>query len=70
VLAVIASAATAFFYFRLIKLMFFDEPDEETTIVVKSEGLSTLAIAISAILTVVIGVLPSLFITPLAEVLS
>ena len=70
VLAVIASAATAFFYFRLIKLMFFDEPDESTTVVVKSEGLSALAIAISAILTIAIGILPSLFITPLAEVLS
>ncbi|MPV37765.1 NADH-quinone oxidoreductase subunit NuoN [Georgenia subflava] len=58
VLAVLASAATAFFYVRLIVLMFFTEPDGETTAVVSSEGLTTVAVAVCAIGTVVLGVLP------------
>lgn len=70
VLAVLASAATAFFYFRLIKLMFFDEPDESTTVVVKSQGLSTIAIAVSAALTILVGVLPALLIDFLMKVFA
>lgn len=58
-IAVLASAATAFFYFRLIKLMFFDEP-EEGTAVVSSEGFSSVVIAVTAVLTVLFGLLPNL----------
>ncbi|PFG40377.1 NADH dehydrogenase subunit N [Georgenia soli] len=58
VLAVLASAATAFFYVRLIVLMFFTEPDGETVAVVSSEGLTTVAVAVCAVGTVLLGVLP------------
>ncbi|UNX54407.1 NADH-quinone oxidoreductase subunit NuoN [Georgenia sp. TF02-10] len=58
VLAVLASAATAFFYVRLIVLMFFTEPDGETTAVVSSEGLTTVAVAVCAVGTLALGVLP------------
>ncbi|WP_448073443.1 NADH-quinone oxidoreductase subunit NuoN [Georgenia yuyongxinii] len=58
VLAVLASAATAFFYVRLIVLMFFTEPDGETTAVVSSEGMTSVAVAVCAAATVLIGVLP------------
>ncbi|MFH5822025.1 NADH-quinone oxidoreductase subunit NuoN [Georgenia sp. AZ-5] len=57
-LAVLASAATAFFYVRLVVLMFFTEPDGETTAVVSSEGLTTVAVAVCAVATVLLGVLP------------
>lgn len=70
VLAVLASAATAFFYFRLIKLMFFDEPDESATVVVKSQGLSLIAIIVSAVLTILIGVIPNVFIDALDALLK
>ncbi|GAA1632502.1 NADH-quinone oxidoreductase subunit NuoN [Georgenia ruanii] len=58
VLAVLASAATAFFYVRLVVLMFFTEPDGESTAVVASEGLTSVAVAVCAVGTVLLGVLP------------
>lgn len=58
ILAVLASAATAFFYVRIIVLMFFTEPDGEATAVVLSEGLSTVVIGVCAVATIVMGVLP------------
>ncbi|WP_341360257.1 NADH-quinone oxidoreductase subunit NuoN [Georgenia sp. M64] len=57
-LAVLASAATAFFYVRLVVLMFFTEPDGETTAVVASEGLTTVAVGVAVVGTVLLGVLP------------
>lgn len=66
VLAVLASAATAFYYFRLIVLMFFQEPLEGRSTVVRSEGLTTVAVAVTLIGTVVLGVFPA----PLLAVLS
>ncbi|GAA4418150.1 NADH-quinone oxidoreductase subunit NuoN [Georgenia halophila] len=58
VLAVLASAATAFFYVRLVVLMFFTEPDGDTVAVVRSEGLTTVAVAVCAVGTLLLGVLP------------
>ncbi|MDD7384631.1 MAG: NADH-quinone oxidoreductase subunit NuoN [Actinomycetaceae bacterium] len=57
VIAVLASAATAFFYFRLIQLMFFRDPNPNT-VVVASEGYTILVVIITAALTVLLGVLP------------
>ncbi|MGO1590434.1 MAG: NADH-quinone oxidoreductase subunit NuoN [Ancrocorticia sp.] len=57
VLAVLASAATAFFYFRLISYMFFRDPVEGSQ-TVASEGFSIVAIIACAILTVALGVFP------------
>lgn len=58
VLAVIASAATAFFYFRFVQIMFFAEPAGETVAVVESEGLSAVAIAVATLLTLLLGIIP------------
>ncbi|MFV0252084.1 MAG: NADH-quinone oxidoreductase subunit NuoN [Beutenbergiaceae bacterium] len=62
VLAVLASAAAAFFYVRIIVLMFFTEPatadDGSAATVVRTEGLTAVAVVACAIGTVVIGVLP------------
>lgn len=70
---VIASAAAAFFYVRLIVLMFFTSPhggplsdddaadtvgDRPRTVVVTSQGFAVAAIAVCAVLTVLLGVLP------------
>ncbi len=57
IVGLVASAITAFYYFRLVRLMFFTEPGEES-VVVKSEGLSALAIAVCAIGTLALGVFP------------
>ncbi|MBE6483409.1 MAG: NADH-quinone oxidoreductase subunit NuoN [Actinomycetaceae bacterium] len=58
VLAVLASAATAFFYFRVILNMFFRQPDPATSVTVASEGYAGVAIVACAALTIVLGVLP------------
>ncbi|XCB29528.1 NADH-quinone oxidoreductase subunit NuoN [Arcanobacterium hippocoleae] len=57
VIAVLASAATAFFYFRMIQLMFFQEPAAGTA-VIRSEGFVISAIVIAFILTLVLGLFP------------
>ena len=63
VIAVLASAAAAFFYVRIIVLMFFTEPataeDGSSTTVVRSEGLTPVAVVVCAVGTVLIGVLPN-----------
>lgn len=65
VLAVLASAATAFFYFRLIVLMYFHEP-HHATVSINSEGLTTVAVAIGAIGTIALGIVPG----PVLDLLS
>jgi NADH-quinone oxidoreductase subunit N len=59
VLGVVASAVAAFFYVRVIVLMFFNEPAAEggPSVVVPS-SFTTLAIAITVALTLFIGILP------------
>lgn len=66
VAAVISSMITAFFYMRLIVLMFFRDP-EEGTVVVRSDGLITTAVALAVILTIVLGVLPQVVLTALSN---
>lgn len=73
VVGVLASAAAAFFYVRIIVLMFFTSPhggpqdsDEASaedaarpgTVVVGSQGLAVVGIALCAVLTVALGVFP------------
>lgn len=58
VVALVCSAVTAFYYFRLVRLMFFQEPGEKT-VTVRSEGFSSIAIALCALGTIVLGVFPS-----------
>jgi len=58
VIAVLASAAAAYFYVRIIVLMFFTEPADETTAVVAPEGMTQVAVAVCAIGTILLGVLP------------
>ncbi len=59
VLAILCSAATAYLYFRVMVLMFFTEPeDEEAVVAVPGEGLGAVAIGITAIATIVLGVIP------------
>ncbi|MDO4887519.1 MAG: NADH-quinone oxidoreductase subunit NuoN [Actinomycetaceae bacterium] len=59
VLAVLASAATAFFYFRLIHTMFLRDGDgHQRVTVVESEGYSSVAIGACAIGTLLLGIVP------------
>ena len=58
VLAVVASAIAAFFYVRVIVLMYFTDPKGEDVEVVLPSAFSTVALAASVIMTVVLGVVP------------
>ncbi|HLR27375.1 MAG TPA: NADH-quinone oxidoreductase subunit NuoN [Ruania sp.] len=62
VLAVLASAAAAFFYVRVIVVMFFTPPKESAdggaATVVRTEGLTTVAVAVCVLGTILLGVLP------------
>ena len=70
VVGVVVSAAAVFFYARIIVLMFFTDPAGtagETTTVVRSEGFTTVAIAVGVIGTILLGVLPSPVLDLLAD---
>lgn len=64
-IALVASAVTAVFYFRVISFMFLQEPAGNVA-AVGSEGLSAAAITVAALLTVLLGVFPG----PVLDVLS
>ncbi|MDO5034768.1 MAG: NADH-quinone oxidoreductase subunit NuoN [Actinomycetaceae bacterium] len=67
IVALVASAITAFYYFRLVVLMFFTEPSENT-VVVKSEGYTSIAVVIAALSTIFLGVFPQPILDALANV--
>jgi NADH-quinone oxidoreductase subunit N len=56
---VLSSAVAAFFYVRVIVLMFFKDPVEDGASVVIPSALTTTTIAISAVVTLVLGVFPA-----------
>ncbi|MGZ4537361.1 MAG: NADH-quinone oxidoreductase subunit N, partial [Nocardioidaceae bacterium] len=59
IVGVLMSAVAAFFYVRVIVLMFFSEPSPEGPAVAVPSVLTTMAIALGVAVTVVLGVLPS-----------
>ncbi|MFH5230017.1 NADH-quinone oxidoreductase subunit NuoN [Antrihabitans spumae] len=58
IVGVICSAIAAFFYVRVIVLMFFSEPPSDPPTIVVPSVLTTAVIGISAVVTVVLGILP------------
>jgi NADH-quinone oxidoreductase subunit N len=58
VIGVLASAIAAFFYVRVIVLMFFSEPAADGPTVAVPSAFTTLAVGIGLTVTVVLGVLP------------
>ncbi|MEU8352982.1 proton-conducting transporter membrane subunit, partial [Streptomyces sp. NPDC048845] len=61
VVGVAASAIAAFFYIRVIVLMFWNEPKPEGPTVAVPSALTSTAIAIGVVVTVVLGVAPQYF---------
>jgi NADH-quinone oxidoreductase subunit N len=59
VTGVLSSAIAAFFYIRVIVLMFFKDPVEDGTSVVIPSALTTITIAVSATVTILLGVFPA-----------
>ena len=58
VVAVISSAIAAYFYIRIIVAMFFTDPPEDAPHIVRPSGLTTTAIAVCTIVTIVLGIFP------------
>jgi NADH-quinone oxidoreductase subunit N len=56
---VLSSAIAAFFYIRVIVLMFFKDPVEDGASVVIPSALTTTTIAVSATVTLVLGLFPA-----------
>ena len=71
VVAVLASAVSAFFYVRLIVLMYFtpapELPEGEGVTVVRSRGWTSVVVTVTAVFTVVLGVLPGWLLETLGE---
>ena len=65
--AVVSSAITAFFYMRLVVLMFFREPEQGRVVVVGSMGPSGAAITVAVFVTVALGALPQVVLTLLGR---
>lgn len=59
IVGVLSSAVAAFFYIRVIVLMFFREPIEDGTTVVIPTSLTRSVVLISGIATLVFGVIPT-----------
>jgi NADH-quinone oxidoreductase subunit N len=62
VVAVLASVVAAFFYIRVIVLMYMQEPEETGEI--RTPGIPAVGLAVAAVLTVLLGVFPSLLLDP------
>jgi NADH-quinone oxidoreductase subunit N len=65
-IGVIASAIAAFFYVRVLVLMYFTEPAGSSTVVALPGWATSVAIAVCATVTVVLGVAPSVLLDPAA----
>ncbi|MFE1172105.1 NADH-quinone oxidoreductase subunit NuoN [Streptomyces sp. NPDC058773] len=61
VVGVLSSAIAAFFYIRVIVLMFFNEPKADGPTVAVPSPLTTTAIALGVVVTLVLGLAPQYF---------
>lgn len=57
-IGVVSSAIAAFFYVRVIVLMFFSEPQSDAPTIVVPSMFTAAAIAVGVVVTVVLGILP------------
>jgi NADH-quinone oxidoreductase subunit N len=63
-IGVIASAIAAFFYVRVLVLMYFSEPTGSSTVVALPGRAMSVAIAVCATITLLLGVAPSVLLDP------
>lgn len=66
IVGVVASVIAAFFYVRVIVLMYFVEPNENTASVVVPSAFTTVALAVAATVTIAVGIMPQ----PLLELIA
>lgn len=61
VIAVIASLIGAFYYLRVVKVMYFDEPEHEIT--VSGSGIAKSILGLNGLLVLIIGIVPASLMT-------
>jgi NADH-quinone oxidoreductase subunit N len=59
VIALVASAVAAFFYLRVIVMMYFSEPASDGPTVVVPGAFTTMAITLGVLVTLLLGILPT-----------
>ena len=59
IVGVLSSAIAAYFYIRVIVLMFFTDPAEDGTVVVIPALLTRITIVASFVITIFLGVFPT-----------
>jgi NADH-quinone oxidoreductase subunit N len=60
VIGVLASAVTAYVYFRIIVLMYFTEAPDEEVVALTPSAATTIVITVGALATLLLGVVPGL----------
>ena len=63
VVGVLASAIAAFFYIRVIIMMFFTDPANDSVSVIIPSIKSKISISASVLISIVLGIAPSLLLT-------
>jgi NADH-quinone oxidoreductase subunit N len=58
IVGVVASIIAAFFYVRVIVLMYFSDPTPDTASVVVPSAFTTIALTASAVMTIALGIFP------------
>jgi NADH-quinone oxidoreductase subunit N len=58
IVAILASAASAYFYVRVIVVMYFHEPESDSAHVVHPSVLTSSAVGVAAAATIALGVIP------------
>ncbi len=66
IIGVVASLIAAFFYIRIVVIMFFAEPTEQTASVVIPSAFTTIALSAGVAVTLILGIFPQ----PVLEMLS
>lgn len=59
VIGVLSSAVTAYVYFRIIVVMFFTDPADDSVVVWTASVATTTAIAVGLLVTLGLGVFPA-----------
>ena len=58
IIGVVASIIAAFFYVRVVVLMYFADPTEETASVVIPSAFTTITLTAATVMTIALGVFP------------
>ena len=63
VLAVLMSVVGLFYYLRVVKIMYFDQPEEETELTIKSSLDVRIVLSANSLSLILLGIFPSLLMT-------